>query len=178
MKRVLYILGLLEDEDIDWMVTTGSRVKFKPGDILVKENEHSGNLYIIADGAVDVTIRGKKVAEINTGEVVGEMSLLDSRPPSATIIANSDVLVLKIDFDALEARLQSTPKFQGRFYKALGIFLAQRLRVLNLNVISDDTAYQEEDEAYIEDEIDEMVLEKITLAGTRFRHIMEKLKHG
>ncbi|MTI10404.1 cyclic nucleotide-binding domain-containing protein [Curvivirga aplysinae] len=178
MKKVLYILGLLEDEDIDWMVTAGHREQYKPGDELVQENVQNGNLFIMAEGTVNVTIRGKKVAEITQGEVFGEMSLLDSRPPSATIVASTDILVLRIDFDDLEARLNSNPKFQGRFYKALGVFLAQRLRVLNLNVISGDSAYTEDEDEFIDDEIDEQVLEKITLAGTRFKVIIDKLKNG
>ncbi len=180
MKKVLYILGLLEDEDIDWLVSSGHRDSMNKGEVLITENEYSGNLFIIVDGSVDVTVRGKKIAEVTTGEVVGEMSLLDSRPPSATITANESLLVLRIDFKDLEARMASNHRFAARLYKALGIFLAQRLRNINLQLtVGEGTEVDEMDEDEIlGDEIDESVLENISLAGARFKMIIEKLKNA
>ena len=84
MKRVLYILGLLEDTDIDWMVSAGERVEVPSGEDIISEGKRTGYMYIVLDGAADVVVNDNVVASIGKGEVVGEISLLDSRPPTAT----------------------------------------------------------------------------------------------
>jgi CRP/FNR family cyclic AMP-dependent transcriptional regulator len=41
MKRVLFILGVLEDEDVDWLINTGRRQSPQPGDIFIQEGQPS-----------------------------------------------------------------------------------------------------------------------------------------
>ena len=180
MKKVLYILGLLEDEDIDWMVSAGTREQYNQGDVLVREGERTGFLFVLVDGTIDVTVRGSHIAEIGVGEVVGEMSLLDSRPASATISAGENLMVLKISFADLEARLQSNFRFQGRFYKALGVFLTERMRSINLKIAYGTNApmIDEDEDEELDDEIHDDVMEKLSLAGARFKVILDKLKNG
>jgi len=60
--------------------------------------------------------------------IVGEMSLLESQPASATLCAITPVTVLRIPRDALEENLAADPGFSGRFYRALGMLLSHRLR--------------------------------------------------
>jgi CRP/FNR family transcriptional regulator, cyclic AMP receptor protein len=107
---------------------------------------------------------------------MGEISLLDSRPPSATLRTEAVTELLAISFDSLRSKLSRDPPFAARLYQALGTFLAQRLRSVNLQLIVGDGAMvdrmADENEA---DEIDPEVLEKITLAGSRFKWILEKL---
>ncbi|RVU33963.1 cyclic nucleotide-binding domain-containing protein [Hwanghaeella grinnelliae] len=180
MKKVLYILGLLDDEDIDWMVSAGTREQYQPGDVLVREGQRTQFLFVIVEGNVDITVRGKQIANVGIGEIVGEMSLLDFRPASATVTAGEDLTVLKISFEELEARLQSNFRFQGRFYKALGVFLAQRMRTINMKVAYGDEAplIDEDDDELLDDEINDEVMEKLSLAGARFKVIIDKLKNG
>lgn len=180
MKKVLYILGLLDDEDIDWMVSAGTREQYNKGDELVREGERTAYLFVVVEGNVDVTVRGTQIASVGVGEVVGEMSLLDFRPASATITAGEELTVLKISFEDLEARLQSNFRFQGRFYKALGVFLAQRMRSINLKIAyaEDAPLVDDDDDELLDDEINDDVMEKLSLAGARFKVILDKLKNG
>lgn len=176
MKKVLYILGLLDDKDVDWLVGTGRKQKMKAGEALVREGQPSSHLFVIINGDVQVSVKGRVVAQIGQGEVLGEISLLDSRPPSATVTASVDTTVLAVSFDTLKAKLSRDTGFASRLYQALGVFLAQRLRAINLQLIAGpDAKVQMSDEDENPDEIDPEVLEKITLAGSRFKWIMDKL---
>lgn len=175
MKKVLYILGLLEDRDIEWMTTIGHKITLKPGMTLLKEGEESEAMSIIVGGKVVVSAKGKALASIGAGEIVGEISLLDSRPPSATVTAEVETVVLSISTHDLKAHLASDIGFAARLYHALSVFLAQRLRHNNLQLIIGTS--REIDEVQDEmDEIDPDVLEQITLAGNRFTLIMKKLQ--
>jgi CRP/FNR family transcriptional regulator, cyclic AMP receptor protein len=175
MKKVLYILGLFEDNDIEWMVHAGERKNYASGETLIEAGVSKNELMILLEGKVSIVVQGKNVASIGRGEMVGEMALLDSRPPSATVISeDAEVLVLSISFEKLQSKFSSDPKFSARFYKALGIFLAQRLRKNNLQLTIGTSADVDDDDEEM-DEIDEDVLEKITLAGARFNMIMNKM---
>ncbi len=176
MKKVLYILGLLEDYDIDWLIDAGTREKYAPGEYLINEGVNSGRLMIVIEGSVAVHVGTVKVANIGVGEVIGEISLLDSRPPSASIISDGEgVIVLAVPFEKFHTKFASDPRFAARFYNALGVFLAQRLRKNNLQLTIGMGAELDEDDEQL-DEIDEEVLEKITLAGARFNMLINKMK--
>ena len=60
--------------------------------------------------------------------VVGEMSFLDSQPPSASVRAVKKSWVLAISRKSLTDKLASDMAFAARFYRALGVFLSDRLR--------------------------------------------------
>jgi CRP/FNR family cyclic AMP-dependent transcriptional regulator len=177
VKKVLYILGLLEDRDIDWMTSVGTKVALRPGQKLVEEGIHAGAVSIVIDGTLDVAIGGRTLATVGSGEIVGEISLLDSRPPSATVIAGAPSHVLSISIHDMKAHLASDPGFAGRFYHALAVFLAQRLRRNNLQLMvgNGKDVVIDQDQMDEMDEIDPDVLEQITLAGNRFQMIMAKL---
>ena len=63
----------------------------KEGDILVEEGSHGREMFIIKDGKVGVykdTVEGSvELAVIERNGIIGEMSLLDNQPRSATIRA-------------------------------------------------------------------------------------------
>lgn len=72
-------------------------VCFEPDEVLLKEGDAGDCMYLIVSGRVRVLILGARVAELHERECVGEMSLLDSEPRSATVIADNDVITLRID---------------------------------------------------------------------------------
>ena len=89
MKKVLYILGQLSDEDVEWMITKGKKRNVPNGTVLIRERQPHDGFYIVLDGKLSVERGGETVAEIGVGEVVGEMSFVDSRPPTATVSSAS-----------------------------------------------------------------------------------------
>jgi CRP/FNR family cyclic AMP-dependent transcriptional regulator len=131
MKRVLFILGVLEDEDVDWLITTGRRQALNPGDILIREGQPGEEIYLILDGSLEVSVSAlddQPIAKLASGEVVGEMSFVDGQPTSATVTAVAPSIVLAISCHQLRDKLQQDNWFAARFYRALAILLSSRLR--------------------------------------------------
>ena len=47
MKRVLFLLGHLNDLDIEWMINNGGKAELEAGDRLIRKGETIENLYIV-----------------------------------------------------------------------------------------------------------------------------------
>ncbi len=131
MQRALFILGVLEDEDVDWLVAVGQRQELSPGTVLIQEGECNTQIFLVLDGVLEVSVASPErriIAELARGEVVGEMSFVDGHPPSATVTAKQGSIVLAIDFADLRQQLAQDVRFAFRFYRALAILLSSRLR--------------------------------------------------
>ncbi len=130
MRKVLFLFGQLSDSDLEWLIACGRKQIVPAGTVLVREGQDIDTLYILMEGLFEVsgTQIGDKPFRLSCGEVVGEVSLLDSRPPTATVTATADSIVLAIPRAELIRKLAEDAEFAARFYRALAIFLAHRLR--------------------------------------------------
>ncbi len=170
MRKVLYILSRLNDEDVDWMAATGKRTRHAAGDILIKQGAAIDSLMFVLDGKVSVEVEGVgQVASLGSGEMLGEMSLVDEAPPSATCVVTEPAHVLHIPRTTLNAKLDGEPDFAARLYRAIAMFLSVRMRstVQRLGYGKATVAS--------EDELDMSLLDTVTVAGGRFDRMIKKL---
>ena len=178
MRKVLFILSELADSDLDWMVENGVRQTFPDGAVLIREGEPIDVLYVLLDGHLSVRLEalgGKEVATLRSGEVLGELSFLDSRPPSASVVARGEVTVLTIQRNLLSGQLEQDTAFGARFYRALGIFLSSRLRKTQQRLGYGGDEILDEDVEH-EDELDPDLLDHVALAGARFDWMLKRLR--
>jgi CRP-like cAMP-binding protein len=178
MRKALFFLGILNDADVEWMISTGAKQQLTPGEVLIQEGKSATSVFLVLEGALSVTARAagnREVARLRPGEIVGEMSFVDSRPPSATVQAVEPSSVLAIPRRSLESRLLQDAPFAARFYRAMAVFLSDRLRstVGLLGYVSGQTL---EDQASYADEIDPAVLDNVSLAGARFDILQRRLR--
>ncbi|MDX1647978.1 MAG: cyclic nucleotide-binding domain-containing protein [Longimicrobiales bacterium] len=170
MKEVLYILGEFDDADADWLVKTGRQIDVPDGQAIIREGEPIDSLFFVTGGSFRVTTgaEGTEIARLQTGEVVGEISYVDRRPPTATVTAVEDARVLAIPRDRLTEKLEEDPRFASRFYKAVATFLADRLRSTLRELEGSDGATL--------DELDLDELHSFSRAGVRFERILKRLQ--
>lgn len=178
MKKVLFILGELSDDDIDWLVETGSREEIPAGTVLIHEGQAVNTLYVLLDGNLVVStaaLDGKEIAKLSSGDVVGEMSFIDDRPPSATVRAVDEALVLSIPQAKLAEKLYQDVGFGSRFYRALAILLSNRLRgtVQQLGYSRDKS--QEEGDV---NELEQKISDNVAIAEVRFDWLLRRLRSG
>jgi CRP/FNR family transcriptional regulator, cyclic AMP receptor protein len=174
MKGVFFFLGELNDQDIDWMIKQGKKQHVKLGADLVQEGKPLDKMHLILTGDFGLTVarRGPDVvAKIGVGEVVGEISFIDSRPPSGTVTARAPSEVLSLPLPVLAAKLRDDSGFAARFYRGLAMLLAHRLRAQTLRQ-TDETGSKSE--AY--DQLDMNVLDTVHLAGARFQRILARMQ--
>jgi CRP/FNR family cyclic AMP-dependent transcriptional regulator len=176
MRKVLVILGQLSDGDVEWLATAGTREKVAAGRVLIEEGQPISSMYILLDGHMTVSLKGiGNVATLASGEIMGEMSMVDSRPPSASVTAASDCLVLSISKDALQRKLDADVAFAARFYKAIATFLSDRLRGTVRRLGYGDSGASLDEDVELDGELDLNVLDSVHLAGARFERMLKRL---
>lgn len=176
MRKILFLLGQLDDADFEWIIAHGNRLQVSTGTTLIQEACPIDSVFILLDGALEVTgssFVGNPI-RLNSGEIVGEMSMLDSRPPAATVTAVEDSIVLALPRDELLAQLQCDSEFAARFYRALAMFLSHRLRNVYQRLGYGHGKSLDEQVQY-EDELSPELLDNLHLAGTRFDRVLQRL---
>jgi CRP/FNR family transcriptional regulator, cyclic AMP receptor protein len=131
MRKAIRILGILSDADVDWIIDNASVVFVPGGTVLIREAVPVNDVYILLDGELSVTVGASStwVATLLSGEIVGEISFVDTRPPVASVVAVSDTHVLAIPRPLLSQALEHDSGFSSRFYRAIAAYLADRLHV-------------------------------------------------
>ena len=98
-----------EDAELDVIAGIATKKDFNTGDTVFKDGEEGHSLYVIAKGEVKVckTAPGGELFTLTIlkdGDIFGEMSFLDGRAHSATMVAISHLETYDIekpDFDAI-----------------------------------------------------------------------------
>ncbi|MEL6477770.1 MAG: cyclic nucleotide-binding domain-containing protein [Pseudomonadota bacterium] len=167
MRKALYILGDLEDRDIIWLSRNGRKQDVARGEALVTAGREIADLYFVTQGAFRVTLPGgAEVAELGTGDVVGEMSFVEKRPPGADVTALEPSRVLAVPRAAMLAAFREDPAMAARFYRALAVFLSDRLRAMTEQARPGDAA----------GELDEGLLDTLHIAGDRMIRLIDMLE--
>jgi CRP/FNR family transcriptional regulator, cyclic AMP receptor protein len=101
LVRRVPLFASLSPSQASMVADAVSKHRFKRGEALVKQGEKSGYLAIMLNGRARVLAtdsKGREVilAHLNAGAHVGEMSLIDDKPHSASVVAEvqTDTLIL------------------------------------------------------------------------------------
>ncbi|HVO41380.1 MAG TPA: cyclic nucleotide-binding domain-containing protein [Aggregatilineales bacterium] len=173
MRKVLYILGQLNDSDMEWIRSVGIKRHVSPSEVLIEKGVPIDAVYIVLDGTLSVQAqgdRGSEIARLGSGDVVGEMSYIDDRPPLATVVALAPSLVLAIPREKLTPKLEKDFAFAARFYRALAVFLSYRLRD-TVGMLGYGTSRQMPEES--QESLDDSLLDTVYLAGARFDRLLK-----
>ncbi|WP_439558575.1 cyclic nucleotide-binding domain-containing protein [Dyadobacter sp.] len=102
-------------------------VTYSEGQQIFAKGDLGDSMYIIYTGSVGIYDGKKQLALFDKGEIFGELALLDTEPRSASTVAETDVLVFRIDqedfFELMEER--------DEILRNVLRILCQRIRVQN-----------------------------------------------
>lgn len=113
----------------------------EPGEVLFREGETLRALFVVVSGNVDIVLPAKSsqlervssltIATLGPGECVGEYSLIDMRPASASAVARDRTRLLQIGAPDLQSFLNRHCEVGREFYYNLALMLVDRLRQHN-----------------------------------------------
>ena len=91
-----------------------------PGDkLLIREGEPGREFFVLLEGEVEVTRKGKRLATRRSGEFFGEIALVSRLPRTATVKTRGPVRALVIRDVDLRAVLKRTPAIAVKVLEAV-----------------------------------------------------------
>ncbi|HST01079.1 MAG TPA: cyclic nucleotide-binding domain-containing protein [Usitatibacter sp.] len=172
MRKVLFIFSVLTDGDVEWLARAGERVHCDPGMALIPLGARVDYLYFVLEGRLAIkTKSGDPIAYLESGEIIGEMSLVDPAPTTVSVEVAADTTLLRIPDAVVRDKRISDPPFAARFYRALCVFLADRMRHTTQRMGYGAAT----DDAHAKDELNEDLLDNVHLAGARFDRMLKRL---
>lgn len=127
----------IEKEEVEELEKIFKEVTFQKDQPIVKEDEYGEEIYILKEGHALVTKKGKTLAELAPGDIIGEMSL-QGGTRSATVVAVEETILYKSDIKDFYTLLCGYPKIAISLFRTL----SSRLRKIDDKVV--EKALQEE----------------------------------
>ena len=120
-------------QDLEEFSTHFQRVKLKEGAILFKEGDEDEAWYIIMSGRMSIVREGAMgsshiLAELETGEAFGEMSLLEKRPRMGSALAMEESVILKLDRIIFDGLINDHHPIAVSMLREMAISQSRRLR--------------------------------------------------
>lgn len=178
MRKILFILGELSDPDVEWLMRVGRKERIAAGTRLIQEGYPVDAFYVVVNGEFQVVVEaleGREIARLKSGEVFGEISFLDNRPPVATVIATETSLVFTIPGKALQQKLAEDGSFAAHFYRAIALFLADRLRN-TVGLLGYGQEYSPESPLQLVRDLSPQVVDNLPIARRRLELFVKRLR--
>lgn len=130
-----YLAQGFTEEFITKIAEISSVKEYAAGEYIVKEDDPSADLMILADGRAEImTVTGDIIAYIKPNMPFGEVSFLDRKRRSSSVIAQSECRVLIMPEAPLRELLRNEPEMAVRALVNLSSLLCDRLRKANQQI--------------------------------------------
>jgi len=120
----------LSKRDLQRIAKASNELSRPAGTVLVDQGDQGREAFVIIEGTATVKRNGRKVGELGPGQSLGELSLLDHGPRTATVTADTDITVLVLSAREFAGVLEEVP---GLAQKLLAQ-LAGRVRELDRQI--------------------------------------------
>lgn len=128
----LPLLARLPTEDVRALASRARLQSFREGAVLVREGEPGDSLHVIVSGAVRISISSSEgeeatVAALGPGDCIGEFSIFDRLPRSATATATQKTQTFVVTREDFSTWLQNRP------HAAMALLETMSLRLRRTN---------------------------------------------
>lgn len=105
----------IEPSKLKLMAFASERVTFAEGNALFEQGEEGDAAYIVLDGTADVRVTADgggaiTIAQVASNDIVGEIAILCDVPRTATVVATSELVTLKITKELFFRMVQDFPQ--------------------------------------------------------------------
>jgi serine phosphatase RsbU (regulator of sigma subunit) len=121
------LLNGVPDDLFKGIVEAFQEIRAKAGETIFQEGEIGDGVYVVVEGSLNLVTNQVKVLQVESGEWVGELALIDEAPRSASAIAETDALLLKWTREDFMKALKGNPEVVHGILKTLSRKLRQDL---------------------------------------------------
>lgn len=89
------------------------------GAVLIDQGDTALDCYLVLEGVASVYVRGEFVTSVGAGSMIGEMALIDHRPRSASVVAETPMRLLAFRTKDFRTLLDEMPRASERILAEL-----------------------------------------------------------
>jgi CRP-like cAMP-binding protein len=130
LKRVSFFSNL-EERHLQQVFRMSKMRQYDPDELIIPEGVYDSIIYVLLSGEVAIVKGGDPIARLHkTGDIFGELAIINCEPRSASVFAVSRTTCLAVDAAFLDnlVPLDRDPVY-AVVYKLFAEIIAQRLRV-------------------------------------------------
>ena len=135
--REIPTLEAFTDDDLKGFLQLSKVRRYEPGELILAEGHFDCWIYFLVSGKVRVVKQGEDLSILErTGDLFGEMGIIDGSPRSASVYAIEKTICLATDASCID-RLSGNNKiaFCYLLYRVFAEMLAIRLRLTSEELI-------------------------------------------
>ena len=118
------VFASMPDHILAFVASIVEETDIPKGETFIKKGDIGNCMYLIVDGTVLVHDGDRRITELNAGETVGELAVLDPEPRSASVTAIQDTRLFRLEKGAFEEVMADQPELS----RGIIHILCQRLR--------------------------------------------------
>jgi len=115
----IWLFSTVSSRDLKTIRRATEEVTVPAGRVLVEEGTIGREFFIIVDGKASVRRNGRKIATLGPGQYFGELALLDRRPRSATVVAETEMQLLVLGQRQFNGVLDAVPALSRKLLAAM-----------------------------------------------------------
>jgi CRP/FNR family transcriptional regulator, cyclic AMP receptor protein len=115
----------LSRKELVQLARVSEDLEVEPGTVLCKEGEIGHEFFVIVDGKVKITRKGRTVATRGGPDFVGEIALLEDIPRTATVTAQTPLRLFVLTRRDFRHLLDENPSVERKVLRALARRLAE-----------------------------------------------------
>jgi len=122
MPRLAGVAALdgLEQSQLRQLAESADRLSFGAGETVIKQGDMNEAVYVIEAGRASTLHQGdaaeaSEILQLGKGELFGETALTHGEPNPVSIVADTDLQVLRIPLESLESLLEMHPQTAHQF---------------------------------------------------------------
>ncbi len=136
IERLLLVRGIpmfreLRDDFLVRLAAAMGEVSFEAGKVIFYAGQEGKSLYVLVKGKVRVYLEERELAVLGDGDCFGEMSVFDSAPRSASVLALTPCECLVLTQQQLYEALEETPEIAFNIIKMLSARIRQQNYQIN-----------------------------------------------
>jgi len=113
------ILGALPQAMREKLLSAGEEHEFSAGDRVIRQGERGADAFVILSGHALVVRDGREVARLGAGQFFGEVAMLDGRPRTADVVAESRLRCIALSRETVKGALRAEPDLAWRVLEVL-----------------------------------------------------------
>lgn len=125
--RQVPLFASCSNKDLEKIARAGDEITMPAGSVIVDQGQTGREAFVLLEGSATVKRNNKKITTLGPGAMIGEMSLLDHGPRTATVTCDTDCDLLVISQRHFLGVLDDVPALS---HKLLGT-LASKVRDLD-----------------------------------------------